>query len=244
MKCSVEGCGRPVLARGWCVLHYDRWRRHGDPLIRGRLPAPEAESPVVILQARGSSPGGKRLVLCRCPCGNEFVAELANVRSGHTRSCGCRRREAARARHQEHGQSRPGAMNAAEYVVWCRMKSRCLAPTDGAYPRYGGRGITVCDRWRNSFENFLADVGPRPSPRHTLERIDNDGPYSPENCCWATPKEQGRNKRTNHLLTFQGETRCLTDWAESTGLRVSTLYRRLKNGWSVERTLTTPLQSR
>jgi hypothetical protein len=131
-----------------------------------------------------------------------------------------------------------------EYTVWADMRRRCLNTTRKDYARYGGRGITICDRWINSFANFLADMGPRPSPQHSIERRDNDAGYSPENCFWATPIEQGRNKRDTAWLTLNGVRRSLAEWAEVTGIDSNTIFMRIHNcGWSVEKALTTPVRS-
>lgn len=111
------------------------------------------------------------------------------------------------------------------YLVWRNMKRRCLNPLDSAYPNYGGRGVSVCDRWM-SFENFLADMGERP-PGLTIERIDNEQGYSPENCRWASMKEQLRNQRRNRRIEHLGVTMTMTDWAEAVGIKVDTLAKRL-----------------
>ena len=116
--------------------------------------------------------------------------------------------------------------------------ARCHRPSCRAYSNYGARGIYVCDRWRESFENFLADMGPKPSPAHSIDRIDNNLGYSPENCRWATWHEQSRNKRVNLLVEHRGKRQCLTDWARDTGIHVNTLRFRIKKGWPVERALT------
>jgi hypothetical protein len=134
-----------------------------------------------------------------------------------------------------HGRSRTPL-----YYVWKSMKNRCDNPTVRVFPNYGGRGIQVCDRWRDSFVNFLADMGERPSPQHWIERIDNNGHYAPDNCRWATPTEQGRNRRDNRTLSHDGETRTLTDWARHVGLRRETIANRLRWGWDVADALTTP----
>jgi hypothetical protein len=123
------------------------------------------------------------------------------------------------------------------YQSWRHIFQRCYNPKHNAYNRYGGRGIKVCDRWLESYENFLLDMGERPIGMY-LDRIDNNGDYTPENCRWATPKEQARNKRNNHLLTYNGETRCLAEWAEITGIHPQTLINRIRNGWDVPKALT------
>lgn len=122
------------------------------------------------------------------------------------------------------------------------MLARCDNPKNPAYPRYGGRGITVCDRWR-TFEGFLADMGERPAGK-SIERINNDGNYEPGNCRWATAKEQNLNTRSNRLVTIDGETRPLAEWAELRGLLVGTVYDRLYRGWNIERAINTPLARR
>lgn len=120
------------------------------------------------------------------------------------------------------------------------MRRRCDLPTVRCYPNYGGRGIYVCERW-HKFENFYADMGPRPSTDHQIDRIDNDGPYSPENCRWATRIENMSHRRTSRLLTFEGETMSLAEWSRRVGLTTYCIFYRLdKMGWSVEQALTTP----
>lgn len=121
----------------------------------------------------------------------------------------------------------------SEYRIWCGLKSRCLNPNGKKWHRYGGRGITVCARWLESFENFLGDMGPRPSNRHTIERKDNDGNYEPNNCVWATNKQQSRNRSTNLRIEYRGVTRCLMDWCEILGLSYDTIKQRLAAGYSV-----------
>jgi hypothetical protein len=128
----------------------------------------------------------------------------------------------------------PGAQS------WKNMLRRCFSPKSRDYARYGARGITVCDRWRESFEAFISDMGPRPSRLHSIDRIDNDGPYCPENCRWATKVEQASNRRTNQKITFRGETLTVHEWSRRTGLKAPALYWRLHAGWDAEKTLTTP----
>ncbi len=131
-----------------------------------------------------------------------------------------------------------GNVPSLTYRTWYRMINRCTRPSSKSYKRYGGRGITICKRWMR-FENFLADMGVRPSLKHTIERKDNEGNYRPGNCCWATYKEQARNRSNNRLLTFKGRTLPVAAWAEEVGLKSGTLWVRLKRGWSVQRALST-----
>lgn len=176
---------------------------------------------------------------CLCDCGTTRIVRQNALRRGNTRSCGCLHRETVGALKRSHGKRQT-----PEYRIWAHLKARCLTPTDPKYPDYGGRGITVCERWRDDFAAFLADMGPRPSPDHSIERKDNDGPYSPENCVWATRTTQGANKRNNRRYTLNGETHHLTEWARRTGLPYFTLRARMRQGWSVERALTEPLNDR
>lgn len=163
---------------------------------------------------------------CLCDCGKLAFPTATQLRTGHSKSCGCLSADAARSRVTTHGLSK-----SREFNVWQCMIRRCENPKQDDYPRYGGRGISVCPEWRESFVTFLLDMGPRPSPKHSIERMDNNGNYEPGNCRWATNTEQCRNHRRNRLLTANGVTKPLVCWVESTGLHVSTILRRLNNGW-------------
>lgn len=126
------------------------------------------------------------------------------------------------------------------YATWADMRKRCLSPTNRNWPYYGGRGITICKRW-DSFQNFVADMGERP-PGTTLDREDNDGPYSPENCRWATHKEQGRNKRWTVRVEMDGSLVRLADLAERYNIRFNVLRKRVQLGWSIEEALARPIR--
>ena len=132
----------------------------------------------------------------------------------------------------------------AVLAVWRSMIHRCHSPNSTSYKYYGAKGITVCKRWRDSFETFCADMGPRPHGRE-IERIDNDGPYSPQNCRWATRREQAQNKSNSRLLTYEGRTQTMAAWARDLGVHPSALlYRLNKPGWTLEQALTTPKPKR
>lgn len=178
--------------------------------------------------------------VCECDCGNTVEVLSCNLLGGKTKSCGCRRFPSRKGKYTKHGRART-----AEYKIWNGIKQRCLNPNQTGYEHYGGRGITVCDRWASpdGFAAFFEDMGPRPSPELTVERRDNNGPYSPENCYWGTESEQGRNKRNNRLITFNGETLCMAAWAERNGLSLGALKQRLRAGWDVGRALTTPVRA-
>lgn len=135
-------------------------------------------------------------------------------------------------------------MESSEHAIWRGMIQRCHNPRAKDYARYGGRGIQVCERWRTSFEAFFADMGPRPSTEHAIDRLDNDGPYEPANCAWRTHSENSRNRRNTRHITCFGETLPLVEWAARTGISRVLISHRLRAGWSVEEALTaTPSKS-
>ena len=178
-----------------------------------------------------------------CDCGGERIVQSGNLVTGNTKSCGCLCREMvsqARRKHGESGNAESG--RTPEYTAWAAIRRRCENPNDGSFSRYGGRGISVCDRWRLSFEDFLEDMGRRPSEFHSIDRIDNSGNYEPSNCRWATDKEQSRNRRSNRVLEYNGEKKCLTEWAEEMNVNSKAIEARLKRGWSVGKSLTTPVR--
>jgi hypothetical protein len=153
-----------------------------------------------------------RKFLCRCDCGNNVEVYLSNLRGSvarkPTRSCGCIRIEVTIARNFKHGKTKT-----PEHNAWVGIRKRCLDPQCKSYPDYGGRGIKISQDW-DRFDNFLRDVGLKPTPKHTIERIDTNGHYEKYNCKWATRKEQTRNTRVSRMITLNGETRCLAEWDE------------------------------
>lgn len=157
---------------------------------------------------------------CRCDCGTECVIALFRMKSGHTKSCGC-----IRGRYR----SRHRAKGSPTHNSWCAMKQRCSDPRHAQFAYYGGRGITVCDRWRSSYEAFVADMGERPAGM-TIERNDNDGPYEPGNCRWAPDAEQARNRRSTIKVERNGVTKCVKDWCAELGLNVDRIYGRIRRG--------------
>ena len=179
-----------------------------------------------------------RYWLCRCICGNQKEIYAYSLSLGYSQSCGCLQKERASGASFKHGFANRTSPT-SEYRIYVGMKTRCLNPSGDDVKNYGGRGITICDRWLESFQNFYADMGPRPIGK-TLDRINTNGNYEPGNCRWATPKEQGRNKRTNRLLTFRGETMPLSAWEERCGFRRNIIKNRLRHNWSVEKAITTP----
>jgi hypothetical protein len=171
---------------------------------------------------------------CICECGTARVVTTTSLTSGTTRSCGCMRQEVARERNTTHGLSRT-----PEYRIYHAMLKRCKSD-----PLYVGRGITVCQRWQDSFLAFHEDMGHRPSSRHTIERVDNDGAYSPENCIWATYTTQARNRRSNTLHTYKGESLTVRELSEKYSVPWGTLKSRLRYGWPVEDAIETPFLGR
>lgn len=171
--------------------------------------------------------GGDRRWWCRCDCGNERLVFGSMLNSGGSTRC-------ASCRKVTHGMC-----STSTYKTYQKMLERCLSKNSISYPNYGGRGISVCDRWAKSFEAFYEDMGEKPEGL-SIERIDNSKGYFPGNCRWATAKEQARNKRNNHFVEHDGQRKCLAEWAEATGIPASVIATRIRSGYSPERALTEP----
>ncbi len=191
---------------------------------------------LVVLRFHGVSNSGKRVWECACDCGGKSLVTTGAMRSGSTSSCGCLCLEINSKRMSTHGASK-----SATYKIWSGIRARCNTPSASPWKYYGGRGIGICKRW-DRFENFLSDMGVRPSKLHSIERIKNNQDYSPENCKWATILEQSNNRRDNHFLIFKGKRQSISQWAREIGMEVDTLKARIgKLKWPTERALTTPL---
>lgn len=178
------------------------------------------------------TPAGKvRQFLCQCDCGQVWNCFYFSVLNGLTTSCGCKRSDP-----KETFSDKP------EYTTWTSMWTRCRNPKCDMYPSYGGRGIKVCARWKQ-FKNFLADMGLKPSPSHSLDRIDTEGNYEPSNCRWVDWETQQNNRRNNRHITHNGETKTLAQWARFASMDIPTLHYRLKIGLSMQEALSpTPRQ--
>ena len=168
---------------------------------------------------------------CACECGTECVVRSRHLVSGHTKSCGCL--------HKPHGET-----NTRLHGIWIAMNKRCSCKTAKNYFYYGGRGIFVCDEWKNDYVSFKKwSIANGYQENLSIDRIDNDGPYSPENCRWSTPKEQSHNKRNSISWTFHGETRNISEWARIIGMTRNGLQDRVtKRNWTIEKALSTPVE--
>lgn len=195
---------------------------------------------LTVIQRHGTyhSPGGAKQStwLCLCDCGNTNITTTGRLRGGYTKSCGCLKNECTPG--QTHGLSKT-----PEHKAWTHMRARCNNPNNNRFKNYGARGIKVCHRWLNSFEAFYSDMGPRPSKKHSLDRIDNDGDYTPDNCRWATNRQQVNNMTRNVMIEYGGTTKTMSQWARHFGFKPSTLGARLRKGWPIEKALTTPVHN-
>jgi hypothetical protein len=176
------------------------------------------------------APWGHRRWLSECECGNKSIATQPNLRSGKTLSCGCFHRELTILRNTTHGHSFVGSVS-PEYSIWLMMKDRCFNPKSKGFKNYGGRGITVCAAWAKNYETFLHDMGERPSPDFSVERIDNSRGYEPANCKWGTRIEQATNTRRNVLVTYAGSLMPFSEAARRAGVSYKSARSRRDNGW-------------
>lgn len=173
----------------------------------------------------------KKRYLCRCECGKEKQVDAYCLATGKSKSCGCKRQSRLRHGYTRNGEVRP------EWQAWNHMCQRCTNPRDKHYKDYGGRGITVCERWA-SFDEFIKDMGDRPSPKHSLDRINGDKGYAPENCRWATAITQASNRRSVIWIEYGGQRNTVAGWAKATGINRTTILARYHKGLTPDRILT------
>jgi hypothetical protein len=192
---------------------------------------------LLVLGFIGRNKHGQAMWLCKCDCGEHFATLGASLLRGRTQSCSCLSRDIIIQRNFRHGLS-----HTPEHIAWTHIIARCENPNEIGYKDYGGRGIAMCERWRQSFKNFLEDMGPKPGPEYSVERIDNEKGYSPKNCKWATPTEQSNNKRNNNFLEYNGERLTMAEWARKIGMAYGTFQMRVKLGWPMEKILTVPIK--
>lgn len=190
---------------------------------------------MVVRDAGTRTKAGKAQFLCRCECGKEKVVTGGNLRSGSSKSCGCDKDKKTAARSLKHGLS-----SHPSFARYIDMMARCYTESHAEYKNYGGRGISVCDRWRDSVENFILDIGSPPTKLHSIDRRDNDGNYSPNNVRWASKKEQSINRRITKMYTNGGTTMCAADWGRKLGMTKKGVLDRIKDGWPIDLALTTP----
>jgi hypothetical protein len=163
---------------------------------------------------------------CLCDCGGKAIVRTGSLKDGKSKSCGCIREDVSRAR-----ENRQVLHGSSAYDIWLNMKARCYNKNANNYKYYGGRGITICNRWLNSFDFFIADMGVRPSTNHSIDRINNGGNYEPDNCRWAAKKEQMRNRRSNVWINVEGAVKTIAEWSEITNQKYITVLSRLRRGW-------------
>ena len=193
-------------------------------------------SRLLVVRYRGVTPRSHSLWECLCDCGKTKLIQGSNMIRGHVMSCGCLLAET----HASRKGTTNGMRHNDVWRIWRGMIKRCTNPKAKNYPSYGGRGIKVCDSWLNSFDHFISDIGPRPSPSHSIDRKEVNGDYEPNNCRWATATEQANNRRCTHWIEFRGQKRTITEWSRDLGLTPTALRLRIEYGWDFERAMTQP----
>lgn len=200
---------------------------------------------LTVVEYRGIDKSRSSMWLCRCSCGNEIVTRASSLKNENTKSCGCLRKKMAMIASTTHGLSSGRKRKSRLYRAWTNMKSRCNNDKTPKFKNHGGRGISVCDQWKDYINFHLWATENGYKDNLSLERIDNDKGYSPENCKWATCSEQNINKRTNRIVTVDGISRTVKEWSIVTGAKQPTLHARLNDyGWGDEKTIKTPVRSR
>lgn len=234
------GCGQRTPISKYTDKRHEAIKGHPLRYVRGHALFQDLTDQrfgrLAVLHCVGRDKFGNAQWHVVCDCGNDKVVAARSLREQSIVSCGCLRREKFHVNTKTHGRT-----NTPEFRTWTSMKNRCLNPASDDYPRYGGRGIKMYAIWQHSFETFLEHVGRRPSPEHSIDRIDNERGYLPDNVRWATRKEQQRNTSRNLPLSYKGQVRTLIEWSEITEIKYTTLHQRLQRGWSVAKTLETPV---
>ncbi len=190
---------------------------------------------LLVLEHVGSDKHHNKVYRCQCDCGELRNVSGNDLRTGNTKSCGCLSRENSAKRLIKHGLA-----DTPEYLAWRALRNRCYREKDEHFARYGGRGITVCDEWKDDFATFYAHVGPRPSPLHSIHRVENNKNYEPGNVVWATKEEQANLRSTSHFIEYRGQRKTIAQWAREVGLGERTIWYRLRHGWTTELALETP----
>jgi len=198
---------------------------------------------LTVIERVSNSKHSRSMWLCKCDCGIEKIILGNDLHRNHTKSCGCLRKETTRQRFTKHGHSKKGKVTKI-YSIWLSMIQRCTNPKNKNYHHYGGRGITVCKRWSNSFENFNKDMAKEWKLKLTIERKNNDKGYCKNNCYWATWSQQQRNKRNNRLISYLGKSQCIAAWAEEMDIPDYIIDQRIKRGWDIAKALETPVRKK
>lgn len=191
---------------------------------------------LIVIERASSDKCGRSRWMCQCDCGKILTVSNRHLKDGSTKSCGCLRGGVIK-----HGHTSSNTVSST-YISWTGIRKRCNDPNHENYKHYGSRGIKVYRRWLK-FENFLEDMGEAPKG-YQIDRIDNNKGYYKENCRWITPKQNNRNRRNNHLITYDGKTQCIAAWAEEIGINENTIRTRIRFNWSSEKTLTTPAREK
>lgn len=244
--CAAPGCGKSAAKRGrYCSMHEARLRRGGS--LDPRQPAMSLAEhlggkvrfgswivdgegePYQRKTEQSRRYGRQRTARCRCDCGTGRDVPIQILKSGRSNHCGCRNGEKNADLHGTHMMS-----GTPEYRSWAHMKERCLNASCADYPDYGGRGITVCDRWQGSFEAFFADMGRKPTAEFSIDRIDVNGSYEPSNCRWASPMEQAQNQRKTRYVMLEGEALALREACRRIGAPYKVVHARMQKGAGFE----------
>lgn len=194
---------------------------------------------LTVVSRTKNNKSGRTQWKCQCSCGNIKTVASGDLISGNTKSCGCLNIELLVGRRLIHGMRKT-----PEYTAWCNMKNRCYDPTNKYFNDYGGRGIKIFHEWQNDFMAFFDHIGPKPTPKHTLERVDNSKGYFPGNIIWDSRQAQANNTRHNHHITIKGTTKNVTQWAKTIGVKPSLIYNRLWLGWNSQRAVLQPVRFR